>query len=120
MAVSAGPGAQPEECVEGGAVQDRVVPGPFDGGAVIGVQGVEPAAAEVVLHALAGDVAPLRAVLVDLASGIGDPGDLVADPEQGPQALLLAVRAAAVADREEGEPNVVGGGVGDGEPGEVP
>lgn len=121
MVVTTRTRADAEHGVEGGDVQDGVVPGTFDAGTVVGMDGVQPAVDEVGLQVLPGEGAPLGAVLVDLAAGARRPDDLVSGLEQGAQALFASVRGVlVVTGGDERDVFVTAGRVVDREPGEVP
>src|SRR5262249_59475146 len=86
--VGAGLAADPVAVVEDLAGLDALLPVPLHPLPVLRVHRVQPAAAQVLIQALAGDPAPLRGILRDLARRGGHPDDLRTRLDQRPVALL--------------------------------
>src|SRR6202042_793179 len=83
-------GPDPVTAVEYFPGPDAFPPFPLDPLAVLGVNRVQPAIAQVLVQALAGNPAPLRRILGDLAGGRGDPDDLGARLHQRAVPLFAA------------------------------
>jgi hypothetical protein len=90
MPVRPGLGPDPVTAVEYFPGADAFAPFPLDPLAVLRVNRVQPAIAQVLVHALAGNPAPLGRILGDLAGGRGDPDDLGAGLHQRAVPLLAA------------------------------
>ena len=88
--VGAGPGPDPVAVVKRLAGLHAALPVALHPVPVLGVDGVQPAPAQVLLHALAGDPAPLGAVLDEVAVRVGDPDHLGAALDQRAVPLLAA------------------------------
>ena len=126
MPVRAGLGADPVTVVENLAGLDAVRPVPLDPFPVLGMHRIQPAAPQVLLQALAGDPAPLRGVLRDLARRRGHPDDLGTGLDQGavtllaPAYRLLGVAALGDVDGDQCDPGDLSLRVVRGKPGERP
>ncbi len=92
VAVAAGAGADAVGPLEHGPAAQGLAPGLLGGGAVVGVDGVEPAVGEVFLQPLAGDGAPFRRVFDHRAAGRGDPDELLLGLDERAVALLAAAQ----------------------------
>ena len=126
MPVRPGLGADPVTAVEYFPGADAFPPFPLHPLAVLRVNRVQPAIAQVLLQALAGNPAPLGRILGDLAGGRGHPDDLGARLHQRAVPLLAAadrlrrVLPVGHVHRDQGHAGDVPVRVVRGEPGERP